>query len=140
MSVLERQSSVREFTADPAHRRLYGIVVLTVLVTVAACGLSIMFIPVRYCNYLIPSLLGTSLLCLMFVARRYIKKVTNLIEQHGLLCSQCGHATIPRPDEVSLRTSGQLFGVEICYNCDSDLTTDADVGADVGADDSDAAS
>ena len=66
----------------------------------------------------------------MFVARRYIKKVTNLIEQHGLLCSQCGHATIPRPDEASLRTSGQLFGVEICYNCDADLTTDADVDAD----------
>ena len=103
---------------------------MTVLATVAACGLFIMFVPVRYRSYLIPSLLRTSLLCLMFVARSYITKVTNLIEQHGLLCSQCRHATIPRPDEVSLRTSGQLFGVEICYNCDADLTTDAGVGGE----------
>lgn len=78
--------------------------------------------PTRYCNYLVPTLLAAALILLVLIARRYARLVTSLIEKHELLCATCGGATIPRPDELALRSGLDAFGTDVCYNCDADLT------------------
>lgn len=120
----KRSVAVIEFNADPAHRRMLRIVVVVVVLTVAVCLGCIWSLPTKYCNYLIPAILGCSVVSLIIISRRYVSRVSGLLERHGLICEHCGCSTIPRPDEVSLRASDRAFGTEACYNCDADLSDD----------------
>ena len=122
MNVDERRSAVSKFNAEPAHRRLCRTVIAIVVLTVTACVVLVGLLPTKYCNYLIPVVLGSALVLLMLVARQYVRVVTELVERHSLVCEHCGCATIARPDEISLRTSDKTFGIEVCYNCDTELT------------------
>lgn len=120
----KRQAAVMKFSADPAHRRMSRIVVAVVVLAITLCVACIWSLPTKYCNYLIPTILGCSVVSLILVARRYVSRVTVLLERHGLICEHCGCSTIPRPDEVALRTSDRVFGTEVCYNCDIGLSGD----------------
>ena len=118
----KRSAAVMKFNADSAHRRMSRIVVVVVVLAVAICLVSVWLMPTKYCNFLIPAILGCAVVSLVIFSRRYVILVTSLLEQHGLICEQCGCSTIPRPDEVSLRASDKAFGTEVCYNCDIDLS------------------
>ena len=120
--VNKRNAAVIEFNADAAHRRILRIVVVVVVFNVAVCLVCIWSLPTKHCNYLIPSILGCSVVSLIIISRRYVSWVTGLLERHGLICEHCGCSTIPRPDDVSLRASDRTFGTEVCYTCDTDLT------------------
>ena len=120
----DRQAAVMEFSADPAHRRMSRIVVAVVVLAITLCVACIWSLPTKYCNYLVPTILGCSVVSLILVARRYVSRVTVLLERHGLICEHCGCSTIPRPDEIVLRTSDGAFGTEVCYNCDIGLLGD----------------
>ena len=119
VNVDERTHAVSKFNAEPAHRRLYQTVLAIVFMAVTACVAFVGLLPTKYCNYLIPVVLGISLVLLMLVARRYVRLVTEMVQRHSLVCEHCGCATIARPDEISLRTSDRTFGIEVCYNCDT---------------------
>lgn len=123
LKIMEKRSAaVMEFHADPAHRRMSRIVVVVVLLTVAICLVSVRSLTAKDCNSLIPAIPGCSVVSLIIVSRRYVRLVTGLLEQHGLICEECGCSIIPRPDEVSLYASDRAFGTEVCYTRDIHLS------------------
>lgn len=120
----KRSAAVMEFNADPEHRRMLRILAVVVVLTVAVCFVSIWLVPTKYCNFLIPLILGCSIVSLIVISRRYARFVTGLLGKHELICEQCGCSTILRPDEVLLRVSDKTFGTEVCYTCGTDLSTE----------------
>ncbi|HBV62727.1 MAG TPA: hypothetical protein DEF45_06860 [Rhodopirellula sp.] len=118
----KRSAAIIEFNAHPAHRRMLRVIVVVVFLATVGCLFGIWSLPTKYCNYLIPAVLGSSVVSLIIIARRYRNWVTGLLEWHGLICDQCGCSTIPRPDEVALRVSDRAFGTEVCYHCDAVLS------------------
>ena len=124
LGVNKRKAAVNEFNSHPAHRWMLLIMVVVVSLTAVGCLICIGSLPTKYCNYLIPAILASSVVSLVIIARRYTTRVTGLLQCHGLICDQCGCSTIPRPDEVSLHVSDKALGTEVCYHCATDLSGD----------------
>ncbi|MCH1440163.1 MAG: hypothetical protein L7W43_10940 [Rubripirellula sp.] len=120
----KRIAAVMEFNADPAHRRMLRIVVVVVVLAGASCPVCIWSLPTQYCNYLIPAILGCSIISLIIISRRYGSWVTWELERRGLICEHCGRSTIPRPDEVALSASDKACGAEVCYHCNAELASE----------------
>ena len=122
LGVNKRKEAVNEFNSHPAHRWMLLIMVVVVLLTAVGCLIGICSLPTKYCNYLIPAILASSVVSLIIIARLDTAWITGLLQYHALICSQCGCPTILRPDEVSLRVADRAFGTEICYHGDADLS------------------
>lgn len=128
MNVNERDMAIRQFFDSPLHWKVNRRFIAIVLLSIFACVLSINLFPVAVCNYVVPMLLISAMAVLFFIAIRYQRNLTALLENLGLLCHSCKGATVPRPDETHIGKRVSKRGNLTCYNCGADLPQHNKIG------------
>ena len=121
MDINERDLAIRQFSDSPLHRRITLRFTAVVLLLLLACPLSTSLLPLAVCNYVIPMLMISGMVVLFFLAIRYQRNVTTMLDRLGLLCHACNRATVPRPDETNMRKRAAKHDNSYCYNCGINL-------------------
>jgi hypothetical protein len=112
----DRSEATKKFEASPIHRTITVQIVSVVLAVAVTCIVLINTLPTSYLNNLVPLTIATGLSILFYLAIKYQRAVSKLIDETGLRCDHCGKSTIARPDHIQCRTVPTM-NESTCYNC-----------------------
>ncbi|MGB0597124.1 MAG: hypothetical protein ACPGLY_10560 [Rubripirellula sp.] len=116
----DRSKATKKFEASPIHRKITVQFVSIVLAVAATCVVLINTLPTSHLNNLVPLTIATGLSILFYLAIKYQRAVSKLIDEIGLRCDHCGKSTIARPDHIQCR-SVPTMNESTCDSCQQKL-------------------